>query len=109
MLNSNKMTLIATGLLVGALAYKFAPKLKMMAEEAEEQNLFSKLISMFTKKEEEAVPVEKPRIYDYGSIEIPEPVSGMGGRSIGQSSLETSVTPIAGIGQNSAGRIIGGY
>ena len=40
---------------------------------------------MFTKKEEET-PVEKPRVYDYGSIEIPEPVSGMGGRS--ETSLE---------------------
>tara|TARA_B100000287_G_scaffold435638_1_gene505197 strand:- start:5080 stop:5403 length:324 start_codon:yes stop_codon:yes gene_type:complete len=107
-MKSDKMTLIAGGLLVGALVYKFAPKLKMMAEEAEEQNLFSKLVSMFTKKEEET-PVEKPRVYDYGSIEIPEPVSGMGGRSVGQTSLETSVTPIAGIGQNSSGRIIGGY
>tara|TARA_B100001113_G_C21123606_1_gene628677 strand:+ start:5122 stop:5442 length:321 start_codon:yes stop_codon:yes gene_type:complete len=106
-MKSDTVYMIGCGLLIGYGIYKL-DKLKMMAEEAEEQNLFSKLISMFTKKEEE-VPVEKPRVYDYGSIEIPEPVLGMGGRSVGQTSLETSVTPIAGIGQNSSGRIIGGY
>ena len=110
-MNSNKMTYIAAGLIIGALAFKFAPKLKMMAEDKEiKDGLLNKVISFLTTKEE---IIEEPKVermvYDYGSIEIPEPVLGMGGKSIGQTSLETSVSPIVGIGQNSSDRIIGGY
>jgi hypothetical protein len=108
-MKSNTVSYIAAGLLVGAVVFKFAPKLKMMAEGEVEDGMFSKIMSMFSKKEEVEVPEEKPKVFDYGSIEIPEPVSGVGGRSVGQTSLETSVTPIAGIGQNSSGRMIGGY
>jgi hypothetical protein len=137
-MNSSKMNYIAAGIIFGALAFKFGPKLVMMAENTEvKEGLLNKVISFFGNKEDfkphmmydpktgkgyEAKTMddhlrmekmgyihEKPRNYDYGSIEIPEPVSGVGGKSIGQTSLQTSVAPIAGIGQNSSGRIIGGY
>ena len=42
-MKSDKMTLIAGGLLVGALVYKFAPKLKMMAEEVKSKTYFLNL------------------------------------------------------------------
>jgi hypothetical protein len=60
-------------------------------------------------KEEEVVEVPKPIVYDYGSIELPEPVIGISGRAFAQSSLEPSVSPISSIGQNLSGRVIGGY
>ena len=78
--------------------------------DVEKESIIDRIISgLRGDKEEEVAEVPEPRIYDYGSIELPEPVIGVSGRAYAQSSLEPSVSPIASIGQNSSGRIIGGY
>lgn len=78
-------------------------------EDVTKESIMDRIISGLRGDKEEEVEVPETRIYDYGSIELPEPVIGIPGRAYGQSSPEPSVTPIASIGQNSSGRIIGGY
>jgi hypothetical protein len=100
------------GLALGITALVMWSSKRTLSAEGDVKNesLVDKIISgLIGDKKEEVVEVPKPIVYDYGSIELPEPVMGMSGRAYAQSSLEPSASPISSIGQNSSGRVIGGY
>ena len=107
-MNKGNWFVVALG--ITALVIFSSKKVLSAEEDVTKESIMDRIISgLRGDKEEEVVEVPETRVYDYGSIELPEPVIGIPGRAYGQSSPEPSVTPIASIGQNSCGRIIGGY
>jgi len=107
----NKPAWLGIAIGVTLVAIRWGSKRTLSAEgDVEKESILDRIISGFRGDKEEVVEVvEKRQVYDYGSIELPEPVVGLSGKAFGQSSLEPSVAPISSIGQNSSGRIIGGY